>query len=522
MNLFDIQPQVGFITNHYTSGRFDSQFLDEAFAINDVRESPIKDSGNPFFNDDMTDDLGLLKDVEDDVDFNIQRVLASSSKSSASGNAVAGVHDNTPLMSPAPSAVPEFATSAFAVDGPVAEPDTPSESLIEFEESVAVTGGAECTSLPLDMGKSLAVGDAQSLSQNGAEGKMAAVIDAHTSIEPKGLLLTEPIQEGDAQIVHQASIGRPDDARGDTGSTTDNGFQGFGSGLGDGSGESDLIEYVEEDDEENEDEHQSGDTPKVTEDVLEGEAQSSDAFEYAPLPCVLLSYRGEVHALFNVYQDDLDLKPIFDDEQQGPILFESQLTSFITELKHHFEIESDISLEIPALDLTLHEEMNYAQTLSLNRLYEFYMASLAQRGEPMFPEKPFKVNLIEHGYSLEQRLSDLVALAAEAGFPATFDELDDTTSGDGIQSENYQRADETLEEETFRIDDSQVSGSDQERVFDAQPGLATPTSLNDTENQGNAGINQTNSTSNGSSPTRTNKRLSEDSGYEGEVKRARI
>lgn len=57
--------------------------------------------------------------------------------------------------------------------------------------------------------------------------------------------------------------------------------------------------------------------------------------------------------------------------------------------------------------------MTCVESLSLNRLYEFFLAVLSRRGEVESPDNPFKMILIEHSYSLEKRLADLTALAAE-------------------------------------------------------------------------------------------------------------
>ncbi|KAI8822463.1 uncharacterized protein EV422DRAFT_399379 [Fimicolochytrium jonesii] len=205
----------------------------------------------------------------------------------------------------------------------------------------------------------------------------------------------------------------------------------------------DLIEYVEEDEDEEHVEDESASHSAHEEaagEILNHETTAtSDELGYAPLPCVLLSYRGETYALFSVYQQNLDLRPIFEEEQEGSLLFESQLTLFIAGLKDHFEIENDITLQMPQLNLTFDENSSCTETLSVNRLYEFFLAHLTQKGEEETPENPLQIFLTENQYSLTNRLNDLARIALEAGFPDYSEEHDDMHSdpdSDGHDSDH--------------------------------------------------------------------------------------
>ncbi|KAJ3170835.1 hypothetical protein HDU87_008721 [Geranomyces variabilis] len=192
--------------------------------------------------------------------------------------------------------------------------------------------------------------------------------------------------------------------------------------------DADLIEYQEEEgDMEGE---AVSESPIVREIDDELESPIGDEIDYLPLPCVLLSYRGTTHAVFNIYQGDLDLQPIFDEEHDGAVLFESPLTEFVSEVKAYFEIHTDVSLDFPQLDLNLNENLACMQTLSFNRVHE-YLSSASMQGEATTLEsEPLRVTLREENGSLTKRLEELETLAIDAGF-VPLDEHSSESGSDG-------------------------------------------------------------------------------------------
>ncbi|KAJ3023883.1 hypothetical protein HKX48_000069 [Thoreauomyces humboldtii] len=182
----------------------------------------------------------------------------------------------------------------------------------------------------------------------------------------------------------------------------------------------DLIEYVDDEDEVANDAGGStvlAETVLIADEPVENDldSETGSAFDYEPLPCVLLVHRGRTHALFNLHQGDLDLRPIFDDEHEGPALFESSLIFFIAELKKHFEIETDISLQVSHIDLTLHENAVFVESLTMHHLYEYYQGFLLQH-DTSTTDTPFAITLIEHPNSVAKRLEELALMASNGWF----------------------------------------------------------------------------------------------------------
>ncbi|KAJ3161733.1 hypothetical protein HDU86_006503 [Geranomyces michiganensis] len=193
--------------------------------------------------------------------------------------------------------------------------------------------------------------------------------------------------------------------------------------------DADLIEYQEGSDGEDDDLSESPIALEKIDDELE--SPIDDGINYLPLPCVLLSYRGTTHAVFNIYQDDLDLQPIFDEEHDGAVLFENPLTAFVSEVKAFFEIHTDISLDFPQLDLNLNESLLCMQTLSFNRLHEYLLSISAKGNATTMESEPLRVTLIEQKTSLAKRLEELEMLAIDAGFVP----LDEPRSESGSDEE---------------------------------------------------------------------------------------
>ncbi|KAI8995903.1 hypothetical protein BC832DRAFT_314282 [Gaertneriomyces semiglobifer] len=317
----------------------------------------------------LRDELGLL-DFEDE--FDSQRVMAvSPAHSEALASSLTMSSDAMLTMSPVSKAGPATVTSTLNIGQPASESEVSGfEELIEYDEPgvVSMGGGGQDLAAMSSVREPSASGDYHIPSSSSSSSRKDSVLSREVkSIAEVKLanstgatyeeIQNESLHESPAEPV---AIGAEPE-----GAIPNVALGNFDSSLGSPGQDTDLIEYVEEEDEEYDDEddalnnspvaHHSVKEPPETADLREADLKQEGEFEYAPLPCVLLDYRGDTHALFNLYPLNLDLKPIFDEEEYGGSLFASELTYFITELKTYFEIENDVSLECPELGVVIHE-----------------------------------------------------------------------------------------------------------------------------------------------------------------------
>ncbi|KAI8919245.1 hypothetical protein DFJ77DRAFT_453510 [Powellomyces hirtus] len=408
----------------------ESRSVDREFGMGFVTSSAKESESRRQQGDSDMDEPGLLH-VDAEAEFTLQRALAQSPEN---GDLPSHTRERS---EPPPPESPEDAQAFSALEAELADPAIETTDLIEFDEGILTS--SDVSSLV----------HASNLAANGAA--------------------PGPLQEkhGDLSAEHKISDVRVTSKVEEVESTSIT-LHKDGSEEALANGDTDLIEYVEEEDGE------SGvdvapESPKIQNETDEENAMSpTDLFDYVPLPCVLLSYRGTTHAMFNIYQENLDLQPIFDEEQEGPVLFEEQLTRFISEVKGHFEIDTDISLEFPQLDLTIDENMYCVHTLSLNRLYEFFMASSMEHYETDITDIPLKVTLIEHPNSFAKRLEELHALAINAGIISSEDESESPSEGEFDDSALRPSAYDEIYKHTPPGRVGQVSGSRPE---------ASPTSI---------------------------------------------
>ncbi|TPX51357.1 hypothetical protein SeMB42_g00470 [Synchytrium endobioticum] len=143
-------------------------------------------------------------------------------------------------------------------------------------------------------------------------------------------------------------------------------------------------------------------------------------------PCCILEYNGSFYPLFSslphspppsppslMTQNDSVIDVLYlggysDDGSTN--LFTSALTSLTLALRRSFNIENDLTIEFPALSLSLPESrLHELSHLSLSKLCDYYAAvSKSTRVSPL------RILLLEHATSLDKQLRYLEELYQEA------------------------------------------------------------------------------------------------------------
>ncbi|KAJ3297005.1 hypothetical protein HK104_000974 [Borealophlyctis nickersoniae] len=99
------------------------------------------------------------------------------------------------------------------------------------------------------------------------------------------------------------------------------------------------------------------------------------------LPCVLLYFKEDIFAMFKKWDNPsvpAEQSPIFEDEETGYKVFEKPLTFCIAALKRMFNIENDVVIEFPQLDISLHEAMVHTRNLNFETIYDWFEAVMIQ------------------------------------------------------------------------------------------------------------------------------------------------
>jgi hypothetical protein len=106
---------------------------------------------------------------------------------------------------------------------------------------------------------------------------------------------------------------------------------------------------------------------------------------YEDLPTIMLTFQDQKYSLFSPSDKDMvclfgsDYKPetidipLEEGDQYNTILFDSPLYYTLLELKNFLGIEkADVTLEFPSLDISLHQDLSYVETLTMYELYSMH------------------------------------------------------------------------------------------------------------------------------------------------------
>ena len=115
--------------------------------------------------------------------------------------------------------------------------------------------------------------------------------------------------------------------------------------------------------------------------------------DFEDLPSITLYYNDKEYTLFSPkskedicffgaeYKPETIDIPLDEGDQYNYVLFDSSLYYTILELKYLLEIGAvDVSIELPTLELTLHQDLLYVKKLSVYDLYNMHMQLLQSKG----------------------------------------------------------------------------------------------------------------------------------------------
>lgn len=112
------------------------------------------------------------------------------------------------------------------------------------------------------------------------------------------------------------------------------------------------------------------------------------------LPSVILRFGSSAYSLFSkecesdtrklhfgsdYIPETIDI-PCEATERPNSVLFDSPLFFFILEIKNILNISNDAILEIPSLDLVLHQDLHYLRKVSPFQLYNYYIQLQLSKG----------------------------------------------------------------------------------------------------------------------------------------------
>jgi hypothetical protein len=126
------------------------------------------------------------------------------------------------------------------------------------------------------------------------------------------------------------------------------------------------------------------------------------------LPSVILRFGSSTYSLFSK-ESESDTRQLYfgsdyipetidipcEEESPNSVLFDSPLFFFILEIKNILNIRNDAILEIPLLDLVLHQDLYYLRKISPFQIYNYYIQLQLSKGINPDEIVPLEITLIE-------------------------------------------------------------------------------------------------------------------------------
>ena len=132
-------------------------------------------------------------------------------------------------------------------------------------------------------------------------------------------------------------------------------------------------------------------------------------------PVILLRYSGYIFTLFQqtiLPSGEKSKQECVIFPNNDELFFKTPLSEFMNSIKVHFDISDvDVILEFPSLSLYLHQDSVYSHSLTLNHLYQLYVASCSAHFISIPNMPPFNIILKKESILFHQEYTDWIRQA---------------------------------------------------------------------------------------------------------------